>query len=81
MTTESNKKSLYKAYLQEAVGNLREQEVLKLKLKELKDVVKENDFDVKEFTQDVKTAFDKEKVEKQLESLQISIDSIENLRL
>lgn len=81
MTTESNKKSLYKAYLQEAVGNLREQEVLKLKLKELKDVVKENDFDVKEFTQDVKTAFDKEKVEKQLESLQISIDSIENLGL
>ena len=57
--TEQNKKQLYKAYLQEAVGNLREQEVLKLKLKELKDVVKENDFDVKEFTQDVKTAFDK----------------------
>lgn len=79
--TERNKKELYKAYLQEAVGNLREQEVLKLKLKELKDVVKENDFDVKEFTQDVKTAFDKEKVEKQLESLQISIDSIENLGL
>lgn len=79
--TEQNKKQLYKAYLQEAVGNLREQEVLKLKLKELKDVVKENDFDVKEFTQDVKTAFDKEKVEKQLESLQISIDSIENLGL
>ncbi len=79
--TEQNKKQLYKAYLQEAVGNLRQQEVLKLKLKELKDVVKENDFDVKEFTQDVKTAFDKEKVEKQLESLQISIDSIENLGL
>lgn len=81
MTDAQNKKPLYKKYLQEAVGNLREQEVLKLKLKELKDVVKENDFDVKEFTQDVKTAFDKEKVEKQLESLQISIDSIENLGL
>lgn len=81
MTTESNKKSLYKAYLQEAVGNLREQEALKLKLKELKDVVKENDFDVKEFTQDVKTAYDRDKTEKQLEALQISIESVNGLGL
>lgn len=79
MTTEQNKKQLYKNYLKEALENMRAQDLLKVRMTEIKATVKENGFDTKEFSQDCKTAYDREKIEKQLESLQISIESIESL--
>ena len=72
---------MYKNYLQEAVANLQSKELLAVRMKEIKDAVKESDFDVKEFTQDVKTVHDRDKAEKQLEALQISIESVDKLGL
>ena len=79
--TESNKKELYKNYIKEALENMRATDLLKVRMKEIKDAVKESDFDVKEFTQDVKTAYDRDKTEKQLEALQISLESVNELGL
>ena len=79
--TEQNKKTLYKGYIKEALENMRAADLLKVRMKEIKDAVKESDFDVKEFTQDVKTAYDRDKTEKQLEALQISIESVNELGL
>lgn len=81
MTSEQNKKELYKNYLQEAVANLRGQDLLKLRLKEIKDAAKDSGFDPKEFALDVKTVHDRDKAEKQLEALQISIESVDELGL
>lgn len=79
--TEQNKKTLYKGYIKEALENMRAADLLKVRMKEIKDAVKESDFDVKEFTQDVKTAYDRDKTEKQLEALQISLESVNELGL
>lgn len=81
MTDTQNKKELYKGYIKEGLENMRAADLLKVRMKEIKDAVKESDFDVKEFTQDVKTAHDKDKTEKQLEALQISIESVTELGL
>jgi len=79
--TEQNKKELYKNYIQEALANLRDQDLLKTRMAEIKEAVKESGFDTKEFTLDVKTAQDREKVEAQVEALQISLESVESLKL
>ncbi len=44
-------------------------------------VIKESGFDAKEFALDLKTAQDKEKAEAQIEALQISLESVESLKL
>lgn len=44
-------------------------------------IVKESGFDPKEFALDVKTVHDRDKAEKQLEALQISIESVDELGL
>lgn len=79
--TEQNKKDLYKGYIKEGLENMRAADLLKVRMKEIKDAVKESDFDVKEFSQDVKTAYDRDKIEKQLEALQISLESVNELGL
>jgi hypothetical protein len=79
--TEQNKKDLYKGYIQEGLANLRDQDLLKVRLSEIKAAVKESGFDLKEFTLDLKTAQDKEKAEAQIEALQISLESVESLKL
>lgn len=81
MTISPNKKDLYSGYAKEAVSNLRDQDLLKLRLKEIKDAVKESEFDVKEFNQVVKAVYDLEKVQEQVDSLQRSIDTVEELGL
>lgn len=81
MTAEQNKKDLYKGYVKEALANLRDQDLLKTRMAEIKEAVKESGFDTKEFTLDVKTAQDREKVEAQVEALQISLESVESLKL
>lgn len=81
MTVESNKKLAYKGYIQEALENMRSADLLKVRMAEIKSSVKESGFDPKEFVQDVKTAYDKDKTEQQLESLQISLESINALGL
>ena len=79
--TEQNKREIYKGYLKEGLANLREQDLLKVRLSEIKAAVKESGFDPKEFALDLKTAQDKEKAEAQIEALQISLESIESLKL
>ncbi len=81
MTNEQNKRDLYKGYLQEGLANLRDQDLLKTRMAEIKSAVKESGFDPKEFALDLKTAQDKEKAEAQIEALQISLESIESLKL
>lgn len=81
MTTEQNKKDLYKGYIQEGLANLRDQDLLKVRMSEIKSAVKESGFDAKEFALDLKTAQDKEKAEAQIEALQISLESVESLKL
>lgn len=81
MTDTQNKKQLYKGYIQEGLENMRAADLLKVRMKEIKDAVKESDFDTKEYALDLKTAYDRDKTEKQLEALQISLDSIEDLGL
>ncbi len=81
MTNEQNKKDLYKGYIQEGLANLRDQDLLKVRLSEIKSAVKESGFDAKEFALDLKTAQDKEKAEAQIEALQISLESVESLKL
>jgi uncharacterized protein YdaT len=81
MTTDQHKKELYKNYIKEGLANLRDQDLLKVRLSEIKSAVKESGFDAKEFALDLKTAQDKEKAEAQIEALQISLESIESLKL
>ena len=81
MTTEQNKKDLYKGYVKEALANLREQDLVKTRMAEIKEAVKESGFDTKEFNAVVKVAYDSEKAAEQLEALQIAIDSVEDLKL
>lgn len=81
MTTEQNKKDLYRNYLQEAVANLQAKDLLAVRMKEIKEAAKESGFDPKEFTLDVKTVHDRESAEKTLEALQISIESVDELGL
>jgi hypothetical protein len=81
MTNEQNKRDLYKGYLQEGLANLRDQDLLKVRLSEIKAAVKDSGFDAKEFALDLKTAQDKEKAEAQIEALQISLESVESLKL
>ena len=81
MTTEQNKKDLYKNYLKEAVANLQAKDLLAVRMKEVKEAAKESGFDPKEFALDVKTVHDRESAEKTLEALQISIESVDELGL
>jgi hypothetical protein len=79
--TETNKKDLYKGYIQEGLANLRDQDLLKTRMNEIKDTVAKSGFNKTEFALDLKTAQDKEKAEAQIEALQISLESVESLKL
>jgi hypothetical protein len=81
MTTEQNKKDLYRNYVKEAVANLQAKDLLAVRMKEIKEAAKESGFDPKEFALDVKTVHDRESAEKTLEALQISIESVDELGL
>ena len=79
--TESNKKELYKGYIQEALENMRAADLLKVRMAEIKATVKESGFDTKEFTNVVKAAYDLDKVQETIDSLQAGVDTVDELGL
>lgn len=81
MTAEQTKKELYKGYIQEAVANLRAKDLLAVRMKEIKEAAKESGFDSKEFTHVYKAAYDLDKVQETIDSLQAGVDSLEELGL
>ena len=81
MTDTQNKKEMYKGYIQEAVANLRAKDLLAVRMKEIKEAAKESGFDPKEFTHVYKAAYDLDKVQETIDSLQAGVDSLEELGL
>jgi coenzyme F420-reducing hydrogenase delta subunit len=81
MTVESNKKETYKGYIQEALENMRSVDLLKVRMAEIKDAVKKSGFDPKEFTNVVKAAYDLDKVQETIDSLQAGVDAVDELGL
>lgn len=81
MTDTQSKKQLYKNYLQEAVANLQAKDLLAVRMKEIKEAAKESGFDPKEFTNVVKAAYDLDKVQETIDSLQAGVDAVDELGL
>ena len=81
MTGTQNKKELYKGHIQEGLENMRAAELLKVRMSEIKASVKESGIDVKEFTATLNAAFDLDKTQEKIDSLQRGVDSVEDLGL
>lgn len=81
MTDTQNKKELYKGYIKEALENMRAADLLKVRMAEIKDAVKKSGFDPKEFTNVVKAAYDLDKVQETIDSLQAGVDAVDELGL
>lgn len=76
------KRQTVAAYIKEAVQNLRDQDLLKLRMKEIKDVVKDSELiDPKEFASAVAAAYDSQKHQEKIDALQAGIDLMELLGL
>ena len=52
-----------------------------MRMKEIKEAAKESGFDPKEFTHVYKAAYDLDKVQETIDSLQAGVDSLEELGL
>lgn len=86
MTEEQNtqppsRKDLYINYVKEGVANLREQDLLKLRMRNIRESVKASEFNMKEYTAVVKAAYDCSKIQEEIDIRQAAIDTIEDLGL
>lgn len=82
ITQDQTKRETIAKYIKEAVANLRQQDILKLRLKEIRDSVKESDLlDPKEFNSAVQAAYDLDKHQEKIDSLQAGVDVIEILNI
>jgi cell division protein ZapA (FtsZ GTPase activity inhibitor) len=81
MTDTQNNKEMYKGYIQEALENMRAADLLKVRMAEIKSSVKESGFDPKEFVNVVKAAYNLDKVQETIDSLQAGVDTVDELGL
>lgn len=82
ITQDITKRETIASYIKEAVQNLRDQDLLKLRMKEIKDAVKESELiDPKEFSSAVQAAYDSQKHQEKIDALQVGIDITELLGL
>ena len=76
------KRETIKKYAQEKIANLRQQELLKFRSKEIDETVKESELmDTKEFNLMVKTAMDIDKVQEDVDKKSDAIANVEILGL
>lgn len=69
-------------YVKEAVKNLKDQDLLKLRLKEIKDSVKESELiEPKDFVLLVKAAYDLQKLQEEVDIKSEAIANLETLGL
>jgi coenzyme F420-reducing hydrogenase delta subunit len=78
---QQNKKDMYKGYALEALENMRATDLLKVRMAEIKSAVKDSGFDTKEFTHVVRAAYDLDKVQETIDSLQAGVDAVDELGL
>lgn len=74
------KRETIKGYIQEAVKNMREQDLLKLRMKEIKEAVKESELiDPTDFSSAVQAAYDSQRHQEKIDALQVGIDIVDTL--
>ena len=82
LPVDTNKRNLIAGYVKEAVANLEQQDLAKVRLAEIKETVKESELiDMKEFNSAVAAAYDIEKHQNKIDTLQSGIDIIEMLNI
>lgn len=82
ITQDITKRETIANYIKEAVANLKEQDLLKLRLKEIKDSVKESELiDSKEFNSAVQASYDLDRHQEKIDALQVGLDIIDQLKL
>ena len=80
ITNDITKRETIKGYIQEAVKNMRDQDLLKLRMKEIKDAVKESELiDPTEFSSAVQASYDYDKVQAEIDKRQSGIDLVDTL--
>ena len=80
ITQDINKRETIAAYIKEAVKNMRDQDLLKLRMKEIKDAVKESELiEPKDFASAVQAAYDSQRHQEKIDALQVGIDIVEIL--
>lgn len=82
LPNDQTKRDTVKKYAQELIANIRQQELLKLRAKEIVDAVKESELiDSKEFNLIVKAALDIDKVQEEVDRKSDAIANVEILGL
>lgn len=76
---KQSREGLYKGYIKEAVENLRKQDLAKDHMKDIKEAVKESEFDTKQFAADVKAVYDLDKAKEQLTTLEKAVELAEEI--
>lgn len=82
ISEDINKREKIAGYIKEAVANLKQQDLLKSRLKDIKDSVKDSDLiDPKEFNSAILAAYDLDKHQEKIDSLQAGVDIVDTLGL